>query len=77
MKTLIKASTMLMSLLGASGCTSALKPESDVPGQTRFEQEQAGYPDRLSSRQEADAAERTRRDEMIRERDKAAQETSR
>jgi len=76
MKERITILLMLTSLFAFSACSSSTKPESDLPGQTRFEQEQAGYPDRLSSRQEADAAERTRRDEMIRERDKAAQETS-
>jgi len=67
MKKKITALVFLAWLLASSACRSPIVRESEVPGQTRFEQEQAGYPDRLSRQQEADAAERTRKEDMVKE----------
>jgi hypothetical protein len=56
----------VLAMAVVSGCRTAPTSEPHRDDQTRFEEQQRGYPDRLSSEQEARAAERARHEDLTR-----------
>ena len=63
MKRSLVTFTLTALMAGLAACSSPMARESNDHGQKRFEQQQKRYPDRHSSQQEADAAERLRQAE--------------